>query len=228
MAAVRLPVLQPSMMERPRTLADCRGGPRPCAYLSCKFNLLTDVLEDGNLVLNYPSKRTTGAERTIPDKHDVQHAWYVEVRLPAKVGKPQIFGLGPLDSAPRAREVARAWEAEHGKHTAKVHRQLPENYQRVGPQREGAIDAKFNDEADDAVEFWFDEPDPNLRSCLIDEVDKLSVAENPDEEYLLEQISEFMYVSRERVRQVEGAALEKFGAGLRAAGFSINDLLERD
>ena len=221
-----LPVVR-DPLERPKTLGDCRGGVRPCPWLSCRFNLLTDVLEDGTLVLNAPSKRYTGADRTIPDSHDVTRLWFVEVRIPARrtpggrTGDASIFALGPLGSAPRAKEVAASWEADNGKNTTRVHKQLPANYSAVGPPREGAIDAKFNDEAEDAVDYWFDEPDPNMPSCVIDEVTK---ADRDDDEHLLEQIAQGMHVSRERVRQVESAAIAK----LRSAGITLSDILDED
>lgn len=38
--------------ERPRTRADCAGGPRPCPWAGCKFHLLLEVTpETGRIVL---------------------------------------------------------------------------------------------------------------------------------------------------------------------------------
>lgn len=227
MATRRLPVVR-DPLERPKTVGDCRGGIRPCPWLSCRFNLLVDTLEDGSLVLNAPSMRFLGADRTIPDAHDYARQWFVEVRIPARhapepttPGKPAIFALGPLDEAQRAKEVAAAWVAEYGPNTTRTYRKLPATYRRVGAQREGAIDAKFEAEAEDAVEFWFDEPDPNMPSCVIDEVSKV---DRDDDEHLLEQIAKGMHVSRERVRQVESAAIAK----LKLAGLTLNDILNED
>jgi len=39
---------------RPRTRADCEGGPRPCPFLSCRYNLYVDVTPTGSLKLNFP------------------------------------------------------------------------------------------------------------------------------------------------------------------------------
>ena len=43
-----------SQLTRPRTVGDCRGGPRPCPFVSCRFNLLMDVDDRGNITLNVP------------------------------------------------------------------------------------------------------------------------------------------------------------------------------
>lgn len=231
MAVKHLPVIQPDPMQRPLTVGDCRGGPRPCAYLSCKFNLLLDTLEDGSLVLNAPSKRAAGHERPIPNKH--QHAqdltWYVEVRLPPRRVKgemvPQIFALGPLLTVERATKIANEWIALHGPDTALAHRKLPPELKLVGQPRDGALDARFADEADDAVEYWFDEPNPNMPSCLLDEIDRLDKYRRAaDDGHLLEEISKLMYVSRERVRQVEASAMAKLIARLNEMGLTLADL----
>lgn len=329
MAIRALPVLR-DPLTRPVTVGDCREGVRPCPFLSCRFNMLIDTLEDGTLVLNAPSKRLTGADRTIPDQHDHERLWFVEVRIPldandranriairrgaalvdrarssataradrqlaaararaaavqasatrrsrasrprtdrqrtraAEVaaaarerasalvasarasgeilieqavdramdaadrvaGRTGILAIGPLGSSPRATEIAEAWEAEHGPNTTRIHRTIdPEVYEHVGRRAAGEVDRKFDDEADDAVEHWFDEPDPTLPSCLLDEIAK---ANRDDDGQLLEQIAQGMFVSRERVRQVESAAMIKFRAGLARAGLSIDDLRNED
>lgn len=51
--AVRLPVLEPTV-TRPKTVGECRGGIRPCPWVSCRFNLLLDVDANGSLTLNVP------------------------------------------------------------------------------------------------------------------------------------------------------------------------------
>lgn len=235
MATKRLPVIQPDPFARPKTVGDCRNGIRPCPFVTCRFSLLADVLSDGEIVLNAPSKRLAGADRIIADKHQHEHdlVWYVEVRLPSMRvdGKlvPQIFVMGPCGTGERAKQIAAAWVAANGPKTAKVHRKIPVNHQIVGPRREGALDAKFADEADDAIEHWFDEPNPDMPSCLLDEIGKLDGARALDDDgSLLEEIARLMFVSRERVRQVEAVALEKFNAGLAAAGLSLADLMEQD
>lgn len=40
---------------RPKTRADCSQVPRPCPYVSCKYNLYLDVEKDGSIVLNHPN-----------------------------------------------------------------------------------------------------------------------------------------------------------------------------
>lgn len=41
--------------ERPKTRGDCKGGIRPCPWVSCKFHLYLDVNErTGSVKINYP------------------------------------------------------------------------------------------------------------------------------------------------------------------------------
>lgn len=40
--------------ERPKTRAECRGGCRPCLYVSCRFHLYLDVNEAGSIKVNHP------------------------------------------------------------------------------------------------------------------------------------------------------------------------------
>lgn len=39
---------------RPRLRAHCAGVPRPCPFVSCRHNTYLDILENGELKLNYP------------------------------------------------------------------------------------------------------------------------------------------------------------------------------
>src|SRR2546423_11295848 len=53
------PELQALMSEieatRPKSRADCATGPRPCPYVSCKFNLYVDVNpRTGSVKMNFP------------------------------------------------------------------------------------------------------------------------------------------------------------------------------
>lgn len=55
------PELQLLMVEleasRPKTRADCVEGARPCAYVSCKYNLYVDVNpRTGSVKMNFPDK----------------------------------------------------------------------------------------------------------------------------------------------------------------------------
>jgi hypothetical protein len=43
--------------RRPRKRSDCRGGARPCMYVSCRFNLYLDVNENtGSIKINHPDR----------------------------------------------------------------------------------------------------------------------------------------------------------------------------
>ena len=55
------PELKALMVEldasRPKTRSDCEGGPRPCPYVSCKYNLYVDVNpKTGSVKMNFPDK----------------------------------------------------------------------------------------------------------------------------------------------------------------------------
>lgn len=43
-------------VERPRTRAECVGGPRPCPWVGCQFHLYLDITHAGGLTLNFPDK----------------------------------------------------------------------------------------------------------------------------------------------------------------------------
>ncbi len=106
--AVRLPVIQQSEIVRPRIVADCRETARPCAFVSCKFNLLVDLMEDGGLVLNAPSKRLAGAERVFPDRRAIERQWYVEIHLPEHEHDRSLSAARARDEALDARIAERA------------------------------------------------------------------------------------------------------------------------
>lgn len=42
--------------QRPRTRADCEGGPRPCPFISCRHHLYLDVTAYGTIRLNFPDQ----------------------------------------------------------------------------------------------------------------------------------------------------------------------------
>lgn len=51
--------------NRPRTRADCVNSPRPCVFVSCKYNLYLDVNpETGSIKLNFPDKEIWELEYT--------------------------------------------------------------------------------------------------------------------------------------------------------------------
>lgn len=210
----RLPVIQP---QRPQTRADCEGGPRPCPYVGCRASLLVDVLADGQIILNAPSKRVSGAERLIPDRHESARAreWFVLVRLTRR----GMFALGPIADAAGAQAVSDAWSAEHGPRTARVSRSLPPGLAIAG-EVEGLVDAQFADEADDAIEHWFD-PDRQtpVPSCLFDEIDNIRhLLASQNDEVLLDEIGRRIGISGERVRQVAIVAMRDYKAALELSG----------
>jgi hypothetical protein len=139
---------------RPRTVGDCRNGPRPCPHVGCRFNLLIDVLEDGSIVINAKYRRPEGAMRVIAPK--------------------------------------------------------PETTDR------------FLDEIEDAIEVWYDDNGgPPVKSCVLDEtMDQFS------EDAQLDEIAALMFVSRERVRQIEATALAKLRARCSELGITMQDLLD--
>lgn len=40
---------------RPSTRADCDEVPRPCPYVTCRFNLYLDMKKNGNVRMNFPN-----------------------------------------------------------------------------------------------------------------------------------------------------------------------------
>ncbi len=46
----------PSDVERPKTRGDCIDGPRPCPWVSCRFNNYLDVSPRGSIKLNFPDR----------------------------------------------------------------------------------------------------------------------------------------------------------------------------
>ncbi len=51
--------------NRPRSRADCINSPRPCVFVSCKYNLYLDVNpETGSIKLNFPDKEIWELEYT--------------------------------------------------------------------------------------------------------------------------------------------------------------------
>ncbi|OGQ84981.1 MAG: DNA-binding protein [Deltaproteobacteria bacterium RIFOXYA12_FULL_58_15] len=51
--------------DRPKNRSECRNGPRPCLYVSCKHHLYLDVNpETGSIKLNFPSQEVWELEET--------------------------------------------------------------------------------------------------------------------------------------------------------------------
>ncbi len=42
--------------EAPRCRSECRGGPRPCPWVSCRYHLYLDVSDGGAIKLNFPDQ----------------------------------------------------------------------------------------------------------------------------------------------------------------------------
>jgi hypothetical protein len=58
-------VLEVPDYDRPRTRAECKNGPRPCLYVSCKHHLFLDVNpETGSIKLNFPDQEVWELEET--------------------------------------------------------------------------------------------------------------------------------------------------------------------
>lgn len=49
-------VVYPPGVERPRTRGDCAGGPRPCPFVTCRYNLYLEVLPNGAVRLPFPER----------------------------------------------------------------------------------------------------------------------------------------------------------------------------
>jgi hypothetical protein len=44
-------------IERPKKRSDCKNGPRPCPWVSCRYNLYLDVnSETGSIKVNFPDQ----------------------------------------------------------------------------------------------------------------------------------------------------------------------------
>jgi hypothetical protein len=42
--------------EAPKRRSECRGGQRPCPWVSCRYHLYLDVSETGAIKLNFPDR----------------------------------------------------------------------------------------------------------------------------------------------------------------------------
>ena len=43
-------------MPRPKTREECKNVPRPCPYVTCRYNLYLDIRGDGVLRINFPDR----------------------------------------------------------------------------------------------------------------------------------------------------------------------------
>lgn len=60
-------------IERPRTVGDCRNGPRPCPWVSCRFNLLLDIDKHGTLYLNVAKAADERQPCTVKERDSDEH-----------------------------------------------------------------------------------------------------------------------------------------------------------
>jgi hypothetical protein len=58
-------LMQEIAANRPKSRADCINSPRPCVFVSCKYNLYLDVNpETGSVKMNFPDKEIWELEYT--------------------------------------------------------------------------------------------------------------------------------------------------------------------
>lgn len=58
-------LLEELMKSRPKQRSECVSSPRPCVFVSCKYNLYLDVNpETGSIKLNFPEKELFELEYT--------------------------------------------------------------------------------------------------------------------------------------------------------------------
>lgn len=46
--------MKEAKLARPKTRADCQGGPRPCPFATCRYNLMVEIGHGGMLRVTYP------------------------------------------------------------------------------------------------------------------------------------------------------------------------------
>lgn len=47
---------RPLPLFKPRTRGECEEVPRPCPFVSCRYNLYLDVRDDGSIRINFPDR----------------------------------------------------------------------------------------------------------------------------------------------------------------------------
>ena len=77
-------------VSRPRTRADCVGGPRPCPWFGCRYHLAVDVTDNGALVV-------IGGPRLPANPTDRQLERFTE----AAIARAARFGSCALDKIER-------------------------------------------------------------------------------------------------------------------------------
>ncbi len=61
---------------KPRTRGECAGVPRPCPYVSCRYNLALDVSRNGAIKVNFPVQVDGMVE---PDWENITHSCALDV-----------------------------------------------------------------------------------------------------------------------------------------------------
>ncbi len=169
---VHLAVLQDEDVDRPKTRGDCAGVPRPCPYVTCKWNLYLEVDEtNGSIKYSFPDRE--------PDAMPADFSCALDV---ADEGGATLEDLGRLANV--TRERIRQIEVKglthlRAKHRSKVLREYsdvpegtsPPPYRQSGtgsvwaPKEKGAEREQNDDEDDDALPTrisFFNAPDDSV------------------------------------------------------------------
>ena len=95
------PVDYPADADRPRTREECRGGARPCPFVSCRFNTYLDVIKDNGFIhLTYEGRE--------PDEVPPELSCAEDLADRARAGNPPTLeevGMALGVSRERARQI---------------------------------------------------------------------------------------------------------------------------
>ena len=103
----------PTDVQRPTNRLECKGGKRPCPWVSCRYHLYLDVRQTGNLLLNFPGVELEDLAATCaldvadgePQQYEqiakIMHAskqlaHAIEKKALAKCGRSDLRLRGPL------------------------------------------------------------------------------------------------------------------------------------
>jgi hypothetical protein len=78
--------------ERPQTRGDCKGGERPCPWLSCKFHMLLDVNKHASIHINMDGR----PRLKLADQH-AGHEAFDEAALERLMTMPETCALDVAD-----------------------------------------------------------------------------------------------------------------------------------
>lgn len=82
----------PIEVLRPKTRAECLGGPRPCVFVSCRHSLFLEVSPKGALKLNFSNKE--------PEDMSPSESCSLDV---ADGGSQSLYAIGRLLNVTRER-----------------------------------------------------------------------------------------------------------------------------